>query len=320
LSLKFPKTRGASELSIERSILGPDIELVHYSCDGNEDHLIAACLGADVVLTDYSPLSSRVIEQLPQCRLISVAATGYNSIDLEAAAAAGIRVCAIDEYCTDEVADHVMLLMLALCRRLPEYHEQVQRDQRWQFDSLSGLARLRDMTLGIVGFGKIGQAVARRAVGFGLELIAYDPFPNQEKAADLGVRLCRLDQLVAEANIISLNCGLSATNEHLLDASAFKKMKQRPFVINCARGALIDETALVEALDTGKISGAGLDVLSEESPNLRSSKLTGRGNVILTPHVAFYSDASILENRRISSANIRSFLDGKHDNVRRYVL
>ncbi len=316
---EIPENAGR-ELSVERSILGPDIELVHYACDGNEDRLTAACLDADAVLTDYSPFSRKVIEQLPRCRLISVAATGYDKVDLKAAADAGIRVCAIDEYCTDEVADHAMLLMLALCRRLPEYHEQVQKDKRWQFDSLSGLARMRDLALGIVGFGKIGQALARRADGFGLKLMAYDPFPNEEKAADLGVRLCGLDQLFSEANIISLNCGLSANNKHLLDASAFRKMNQKPFVINCARGALIDEAALVEALDNGNISGAGLDVLGEESPDLRTSKLTGRGNVILTPHVAFYSDASILENRRISTGNIRLFLDGKHENVRRYVL
>lgn len=316
---EIPENAGR-ELSVERSILGPDIELVHYACDGNEDHLTAACLDADAVLTDYSPFSRKVIEQLPRCRLISVAATGYDKVDLKAAADAGIRVCAIDEYCTDEVADHAMLLMLALCRRLPEYHEQVQKDKRWQFDSLSGLSRMRDLALGIVGFGKIGQALARRAGGFGLKLMAYDPFPNEEKAADLGVRLCGLDQLFSEANIISLNCGLSANNKHLLDASAFRKMNQKPFVINCARGALIDEAALVEALDNGNISGAGLDVLGEESPDLRTSKLTGRGNVILTPHVAFYSDASILENRRISTGNIRLFLDGKHENVRRYVL
>lgn len=316
---EIPENAGR-ELSVERSILGPDIELVHYACDGNEDRLTAACLDADAVLTDYSPFSRTVIEQLPRCRLISVAATGYDKVDLKAAADAGIRVCAIDEYCTDEVADHAMLLMLALCRRLPEYHEQVQKGKRWQFDSLSGLARMRDLALGIVGFGKIGQALARRAGGFGLKLMAYDPFPNEEKAADLGVRLCGLDQLFSEANIISLNCGLSANNKHLLDSSAFRKMNQKPFVINCARGALIDEAALVEALDNGNISGAGLDVLGEESPDLRTSKLTGRGNVILTPHVAFYSDASILENRRISTGNIRLFLDGKHENVRRYVL
>jgi len=166
------------DLGVERSILGSDVELVRHSLDGDEEHLAAACRNADIILTDYAPLTRRVIEQLQQCRLISVAATGYNCVDIEAAAEAGISVCAIDEYCTDEVADHALLLMLALCRRLPEYHDQVQNENRWQFDALAGLKRMRDMTLGIVGFGKIGQAVARRARGFGMVILAYDPYIN----------------------------------------------------------------------------------------------------------------------------------------------
>jgi len=307
------------DLELERSILGADVELVEYICDGDEDELVAACVDADVVLTAFSPLTRFVIEQLPRCRLISISATGYGNVDLEAAARACIRVCAIDEYCTDEVADHAILLMLALSRRLPEYHEQVQTDKRWAFDSLQGLSRMSDLTLGIVGFGKIGQAVARRANGFGLSIIAFDPYPNEDAAADIDVRFCTLAELYREADIISLNCGLTSENEHLIDAGAFQKMLRQPLVINCARGALIDEAAMEIALDTGQISGAGLDVLNDESPDLRSSGLMGRPNVILTPHVAFYSDASMLDNRRISTANVRNFLDGKDNDVRRYV-
>jgi len=308
------------DLSVERSILGSDVELVQYVCDGDEDQLVSACKDADVVLTAFSPLTQEVIKQLPRCRLISITATGFGNVDLEAAADAGIRVCAIDEYCTDEVADHAILLMLALCRRLPEYHAQVQEDKRWQFDSLQGLSRMRDLTLGIVGFGRIGQAVARRAHGFGLSIMAFDPFPNDNVATKLGVRFATLTELYAEADIISLNCGLTNDNEHLVDADAFQKMLRKPIIINCARGVLIDEKALIDALDTGQISGAGLDVLREESPDLSSSRLLGRDNVILTPHVAFYSDASMLDNRRISTANVRNFLDGKDQDVRRFVL
>ena len=307
------------DLSVEQSILGPDIELVLHSCAGKEELLISACRDADVVLTDYAPLTRMVIEQLDRCQLISVAATGYSSVDVEAAADANISVCAIDEYCTEEVADHVILLMLALCRRLAEYHDQVQRENLWQYDSLTGLARMRDMTLGIVGFGKIGQAVARRARGFGMTVMAHDPCPDEDVATDLNVEFHALPELLAAANIVSLNCSLSTNTEHLIDASAFQHMRRNPILINCARGGLVDEVALAEALDTGQISGAGLDVLSDESPDLRTSKFTGRSNVILTPHIAFYSDASLLENRRVSASNIRNFLDGMHENVRQYI-
>lgn len=306
-------------LNIERDILGADVELVHHTYDGRNDDLISVCQDADVILTDYAPLTRSVLEQLQQCKLVSVSATGYDCVDVSAAADCKISVCAVDEYCTDEVADHSILLMLALCRRLPEYHDQVQHQHRWQFDSLSGLARLRNMTLGIIGFGRIGQAVARRARGFGLTTIAHDPYADSEAASALAVTLCDLPTLLAESDIISLHCSLSADNQHLLDASAFRRMSKKPILINCARGGLIDEAALVMALDAELISGAGLDVLDDESPDLGTSPLVGRDNVILTPHVAFYSDASIQKNRRISASNIRHFLDGEHSGVKRYI-
>jgi len=163
------------------------------------------------------------------------------------------------------------------------------------------------------------QAVARRARGFGTTIVAYDPYPDEDAAADLGVQFCDLPTLLAEADIISLNCGLSSDNQHLIDASAFRRMRRNPILINCARGGLVDEGALVDALDTGQLSGAALDVLNDESADLRTSKLTGRKNVIITPHVAFYSDASILEIRRASASNIRNFLDGEHAKVRKYI-
>ena len=313
-----PENAGCS-LDVEISILGPKVSLVRYSYDGDHENLISACRDADVILTAFTPLTRKVIERLNQCRLISIAATGHSCVDLEAAADAGISVCAIDEYCTDEVADHAILLMLALCRRLLEYNDQVQTENRWQFDTLSGLRPLRDMTLGIVGFGRIGQAVARRARGFGLTTIVHDPYENPAAAAELDVRFCDLSTLFAESDIISLHCNLSPENKQLLDSSAFRCMSKNPILINCARGGLIDEEALVMALDTGQIAAAGLDVLNDESPDLGASRLTGRRNVILTPHVAFYSDASILENRRISAGNIRNFLDGNHSKVRKYL-
>jgi phosphoglycerate dehydrogenase-like enzyme len=307
------------DLDVEREILGPDVEVVQHLCDGVKRNLISACKNADVVLADCTPLPRSVIEELQRCQLISFAATGYDSIDLEAAADANISVCAIDEYCTDEVADHAVLLMLALCRRLFEYTDQVQREFIWQFDALTGISRMRDMTLGIVGFGRIGQAVARRARGFGMTVIAHDHRPSENVAADLGVRFCDFDELLATSDIVSLSCRLTSDNEQLIDAEAFRRMTRNPIFINCARGRLVDEAALVHALDAGQISAAGLDVLRDESPDLHATGLIGRPNVILTPHTAFYSDASMLDSRKISAGNIRSYLDGRHEDVRRYV-
>ena len=307
------------DLSVERAILGADVELVQQVCDGSENQLVSACKGADVVLSDCMPFTQSVIEELQRCRLISLAATGYDDVDMDAVADANISVCVIDEYCTEEVADHVMMLILAMVRRLPEYHEQVQRNRIWQYDSLSGIARMRNLTLGIIGFGRIGQALARRARGFGMTIIASEHRPAKDVANDLGIRFCELPELFELANIISLNCPMSAANEHLIGENEFRQMRQIPIFINCARGGLVDESALIHALDNGQVSGAALDVLSDEPPDLQNSKLMGRHNVILTPHVAFYSDSSILMSRKIAANNIRNFLDGRHEYVQRYV-
>ncbi len=298
-------------LTIERLILGDGIHIRQATWDGNETSTVNTCRDATVVLTDYVPFTRAVLAQLPRLKLISVAATGYDNIDIAAARDQGTRICAIDEYCTDEVADHALMLMLALGRRLIDYHDQVQKQHLWQYESLTGLPRFGDLTLGIIGFGRIGRAVARRAEAFGMSVMAHDPL--------IGEASFSLDEIFAQSDIITLHCNLNADNRHLIDKAAFRKMRRKPILINVARGGLIAENDLVWALDQGLVSAAGLDVLEAEPPDLTQSALTGRSNVILTPHVAFYSVASIRENRRLSAQNIRHFLDGNHDAVRKYV-
>jgi phosphoglycerate dehydrogenase-like enzyme len=315
---EFPNS-AEREIDVEREILGSDVDIVQYRYDGDREKLISACKDADVLLADCTPLPRSVIENLPSCRLVSFAATGFDSIDLDAAAKADIRVCAIDEYCTDEVADHAVLLILSLCRRLLEFHERVQTEKLWQIGDLAGLSRLADLTLGIIGFGRIGQAVARRARAFGMTVIAHDHHPRQNIADEIGVRFCSFEELLGNADVVSMNCRLTDENENMIDSKAFQMMRRRPIFVNCARGGLVDEAALIVALDSGQISAAGIDVLANEFPDLNESKFIGRNNVILTPHMAFYSDASILESRKISAKNIRNFLDSKHADVRRYV-
>ena len=310
LVIEGPENAGR-KLTIEQPILGADIDIRQETWDGNDTSTVNACRDAIVVLTDYVPFPRTVLGQLPRLKLISVAATGYDNIDVAAAREQGIRVCAIDEYCTDEVADHALLLMLALGRRLIDYHNQVQQQHSWQYESLTGLPRFGNLTLGVIGFGRIGRAVAKRAEAFGMSVMAYDPFVDKASSS--------LDEIFAQSDIITLHCNLGAENRHLINRAAFKKMRQKPILVNVARGGLIAETDLVWALDQGLVSAAGLDVLEVEPPDLSRSALIGRTNVILTPHVAFYSDASIRENRSLSAQNIRHFLDGNHDAVRKYV-
>jgi D-3-phosphoglycerate dehydrogenase len=214
------------------------------------------------------------------------------------------------------VADHTMALILALNRKLFEYDAQVRERESWAYDTVRGVQRLADQTLGIVGMGRIGKAVVERASVFGMNIMAYDPYQQDYQS---GVQLVELDVLLRSANIISLHANLDPDAPPLINAGAFLKMDRRPQLINVARGKLIDEKALVQALDMGQVSAAALDVLADEPPKLKNHPLAGRDNVILTPHVAFFSEQSMLENRTISAQNIRHYFKGRFDEVRRFV-
>jgi D-3-phosphoglycerate dehydrogenase len=200
-----------------------------------------------------------------------------------------------------------------------DYDRQVQLRRDWRWNAIVDVQRLAGQTLGLVGFGRIGQAVCRRARGFGLEVLACDPQVGAETASGHGARLCSLDELLASSHIISLHCNLHAGSRALLDSSAFARMRLRPWLINVARGALIVEADLVRALDEGRLRGAALDVLSEESPDLPTHPLAGRADVLLTPHVAFYSEAALEDLRRISAQNIAAYLQARPDDVFRLV-
>ncbi len=315
---EMPEAEGR-DLSIERRHLPGNAEIRTFTYRGDPGSLVAACRDADAIVTDYVPFSRAVLSQLKSCRIISVAATGWDCVDVGAATEHDIRVCSVGEYCTDEVADHTLALLLALNRKLFAYHRQVQSDLDWRWNLVQGVRRLAGRTLGLIGFGRIGQAVGRRARGFGLHVLACDPRVDAKTAKRQGARLSAFGELLSDADIISLHCNLDATNRGLLNRVAFAAMKRKPLLLNVARGALIVEADLVEALDGGLVAGAALDVLIEDSPDLSRHPLVGRGDVLLTPHVAFYSEAALDDLRRISTENVRAFLEGRPDDVFRLV-
>jgi phosphoglycerate dehydrogenase-like enzyme len=315
---EMPEAAGR-DLSIEREHLPAAARIEHFIYRGDRGALVAACRDADAIVTDYVPFDLPVLQHLDRCRIISVAATGWDCVDVRAAADRGIRVSSVGEYCTDEVADHTMALLLALNRRLLAYHHQVQTDRDWRWNVIHGVKRLAGQTLGLIGFGRIGQAVCRRALGFGLRVLACDPRVDAQTAIRHGASLADLEELLAESDIISLHCNLDAGNRGLLNRAAFPRMRRKPLLVNVARGALIVEADLVEALDRGLVAGAALDVLTEDSPDLSRHPLAGRRDVVLTPHVAFYSESSMADLRRISAQNVRVFLEGRPDQVFRLI-
>ena len=289
---EMPEAAGR-DLSVERQHLPAVARIECFTWRGDQDALVDACRRADAILTDYVPFDRPVLQHLEHCRIISVAATGWDCVDVRAAAEHGIRVSCIGEYCTDEVADHTLALLLALNRHLLAYHHQVQTDRNWSWNEIQGVRRLKGQTLGLIGFGRIGQAVCRRALGFGLRVLACDPMIDAATAGSPRRSESRPRELLAEADIISLHCNLSLASRGLLNRAAFDAMRRKPLLLNVARGGLIVEADLVEALDRGLVAGAALDVLAEDSPDLAHHPLAGRDDVLLTPHVAFYSDSAL---------------------------
>ncbi|HPE16868.1 MAG TPA: C-terminal binding protein [Oscillospiraceae bacterium] len=314
---EYPETRGR-DVSTELGYLPKDavVEYAVYD-EKNLPAYYAAMADADAVLTGFAPIDKAAIDHMKRCKIISVQATGWNFVDDAYARSRGIAVCAVGEYCTQEVADHSMMMILALEKQVMYLQRRINTDKVWELETIQtkGVRRIEGQTLGVVGFGKIGQAVARRAQAFGMKVIAYDPYLPKAVADKLGAELVDIDELLARADVITVHMNMTAENKEFFNRETFAQMKRRPIFINVARGGMVNEDDLADALEGGIVRGAGLDVLSSESPDLTKCKLTGRDNVILTPHTAFYSEDSIEACERISIQNITHYLSGEKDKV-----
>jgi D-3-phosphoglycerate dehydrogenase / 2-oxoglutarate reductase len=271
-----------------------------------ERELIRACREADGLLNQYALLTRRVLENLPNCKVVSRYGVGVDSVDLKAATDLGIIVANVPDYCMDEVADQTVSMLLGLIRKTAFFDQKVKSGQ-WNFRQGIPIYRTRGKTLGLIGCGKIGLEVAKRISAFGLRVIAFDPYI--EKPHEV-IELKDIDTVLKESDFISIHCPLNDSTRHLIGDEAFKKMEKRPILINTSRGPIIDEKALIQALKEGLISGAGLDVLEKEPPDSQNPLLKME-NVILTPHVSFYSVESISELKRRTAKNVADVLTGR---------
>ena len=294
--LDFEPGKHFATADVERGILGPEVEITLIRARTAE-HVLSQIVDADVIIVwSRFELNAAVIARLERCRGIVCASIGYDHVDLGAAAARGIPVSNVPDYCTEEVADHTMALLLALIRNLLPLDRQIG-DGRWDWKLGGTSRRLRGMRLGIVGFGRIGGAFARRAQVFGLEVGFYDPFVPSGTEKVLGV--CRhesLDALLGSADIVSLHAKLTSQTSRIMDREAFSRLRRGALIINTARGGLVDTEALIDALASGQLGGAGLDVLAQE-PEVPEALLRS-SRVVLTPHSAWSSVESFAENRR----------------------
>jgi len=249
-----------------------------------------ACAGATAVLVGTTPLRAPELARMPSVRLIVRAGIGYDIIDTEAAAAHGIWVANVPDYCADEVADHTVLLLMAAARRLDEAMNLWRREGRWLvYDKLSPVYRPSGRTLGIVGMGRIGMRVATRAAAFGWRVIGADAMLPADAIRARGAEPVTLEELFTTADAVALHCPLNAETHHLVNAERLARMKPGGIIVNTSRGGLIDIAALTDAVASGHLAAAGLDVLEDE-PNVDPDQPVFRHpNVLVTSHTAWYS-------------------------------
>jgi D-3-phosphoglycerate dehydrogenase len=273
------------------------------------DDILAVARDADAVLVTYAKLPGDLLRELKRCKVIGRFGLGVDNIDIPAAASLGITVTYVPDYCMQEVSDHAMALLLSLVRKVPLSNKLVQSG-RWEVPPVVPIHRLSGRVLGLVGFGNIPRTLAPKAKAFGLRVVTHDPYVAADVLAKAGVEAVGFDELLAMSDFVSVHAPLLPATRGLFNAEVFRKMKKGALLINTARGPLVDETALVAALDSGYLGGAALDVVTTE-PLAKESKLIGRDNVILTPHTAFYSVEALDELQTKCATDVARVLSGE---------
>ncbi|MCB0213872.1 MAG: C-terminal binding protein [Anaerolineae bacterium] len=291
--------------------LGADIEIVPAVTRTPQEFIASTRRCHALVGGDYQ-IGREVIEQLECCLIIAQNGVGYDHIDLEAAGQQGIRVTNVPDYGSGEVAVHALTLMLALARRLPMY-DKIVRAGCWDKLGAGKILRLSEATLGILGLGRIGRSLAKQASALECRIIASDPYVPVEVFAEYNVKSVDLPTLVTESDYLALCANYTPETHHLIGANEFAQMKSTTVLVNTARGKLMDEQALIEALKSRQIAAAGLDVFTQE-PLPLDSPLRTLDNVILTPHAAWYSVGSLRAQAARTANEVTLALTGKPSN------
>lgn len=287
------------------SQIGAELRLAAQS---TPEAILAVAREADAVLTTYAKMPAQIITQLTRCRIIARFGIGVDNVDIPAATSHGIVVTRVPDYCLDEVSDHTMALLLALVRKIPSSSARTHSG-RWEMKAVTPIHRLRGTVLGLVAFGQIPQLVAPKAQSFGIRVVAYDPYVKDDVLARAGVDRVDFDELVRISDYISIHTPLIPATHHLFGADVLPRMKPTAYLINTARGPIVDEAALARALDQKQLAGAALDVMEQEPP--ANSPLFGRDNVILTPHTSFYSEESLVDLQTKAAEEVLRVLTGK---------
>jgi D-3-phosphoglycerate dehydrogenase len=296
------------DFQIEESVLQSLGGTILYFPDTTSPEAREAMRTVDAVMVTIQSVTAEMLADMQRCRIVSRLGTGLDAIDLDAATANGIHVTYVPDYSIDEVSNHAIGLLLAHARGLVPLIQSTRSGQ-WSNESIVPRPRLKGQILGLLGFGRIGQATATKAQGLGLEVIVYDPYIPTQLATEWGVRLVDLDELLATSDYISLHSPLTEDNRSIINAQALARMKPTAYLINTARGPLIDEEALLHAVRTDQIAGAALDVLSVEPP-APDNPLLHEERIAITPHTAWYSEAAKVDVRMRGAEEVVRVLQG----------
>jgi phosphoglycerate dehydrogenase-like enzyme len=305
---------GDPESAVEKSILGDSAEVKRFLCDSDADFRDEVLEARALIIWHNTPIRSGGIGRLKNCRALIRNGVGFDSVDIEEAARRGIAVCNVPDYGTEEVADHAIALALALCRQLFPLDAEAKA-LGWHIRVETKLRRLRELTFGVVGLGRIGTATALRAKALGFQVIFFDPYlPNGADKAVGVERVRTLEELLARCDVLSLHCPLNDETRHLIAERELALMKPGAFVVNTARGAVIKKTAILDALRGGQLAGAGLDVVEDEP--LKTGEEARTPNLIVTCHAAFCSVESKIEMRATSARiALAAVTGGKLENI-----
>lgn len=294
------------DLDIECAVLAAcDAELV-VAPDREVETLVRLAADADAIMTTWVRVPAPVLEAATRCRIVARLGIGLDNIDVECASRRGIVVTNVPDYCLHEVAEHALALILSLGRKIAFYHLETKQG-RYELQAGPPLRRISGQTLGIVGLGNIGRSLAQKALGLGLRVIGTS---RQNLSQMPGVEWRTLEELLAASDYVSLHVPSTPDTRGMIGREQLARMKPTAYLINTSRGALVDETALAEALESGQIAGAALDVQQHEPPDL-SKPLFNDPRVIVTPHAAFASVESLAELRRNAAQQVVDRLQGR---------
>jgi D-3-phosphoglycerate dehydrogenase len=274
----------------------------------SKEELIESATNPVGIMTIETDIDESVMEAFPNLEFISVHGIGVDMVDLDAATERGIPVFNTPHYCLEEVATHTLSLILACERRVCQFNSGVKAGG-WDYESEGSIRRLSTKTVGVVGCGDIGLEVVKRLNGFDVDILGYDPYVPEEEMSQYGIRKADFEDLCESSDIVTVHTPLTESTRDLIDASAFESMEPGVTLVNAARGGIIDQEALHEAIESGTVAYAGLDVLENEPPE--DDRILEFDNVVVTPHAAWYSEDALAELQRQAGENVAAFLRGE---------